>query len=63
MTEPPSGEKEMLEGRLPELQELLRKDRVLSLNREELVEVCLRVHAIYNHARQASYDSLGFGRS
>ncbi len=53
------NEKEMLEVRLPELQDLLRRDRVLSLNRDELAEVCLRVHAISNHARQASYDSLG----
>lgn len=56
---PPSGEKEMLEVRLPELQDLLRKDRVLSLTAPELAEVCLRVHAIYNHARQASYAALG----
>ena len=52
-------EKQMLEVRLPELRDLLRRDRVRSLNREELAGVCLRVHAIYNHARQASYDSLG----
>lgn len=56
---PPSGEKVMLEVRLPELQDLLRKNRVLSLDSNELAEVCLRVHAIYNHARQASYASLG----
>lgn len=56
---PPSGEKEMLEHRLPELQDLLRKDRVLTLSPDDLAEVCIRVHAIYNHARQASYKSLG----
>ncbi len=48
----PSGEKEMLEMRLPELQALLRKDRVRLLTPAELSEVCLRVHAIFNHARQ-----------
>jgi hypothetical protein len=52
-------ERNMLEVRLPELQDLLRKDRLLSLNPDELAEVCLRVHAIYNHARQASYAALG----
>jgi hypothetical protein len=59
LPEPPSGEKEMLEMRLPELQDLLREDRVLKLDRDQLAEVCLRVHAIYNHARQVSYDSIG----
>lgn len=53
------NEKEMLETRLPELQALLRKDRILQLNHVELAEVCLRVHAISNHARQASYKALG----
>jgi hypothetical protein len=56
---PPGSEKEMLEVRLPELQDLLQESRIRSLKREELAEVCLRVHAIYNHARQVSYESLG----
>jgi hypothetical protein len=59
LRESPGEEQQMLEFRLPELQALLHKDRVLSLGPDELAEVCLRVHAIYNHARQASYASLG----
>jgi hypothetical protein len=49
----------MLEERLPVIQKLLKNTRVLSLTPDEFAEVCLRVHAISNHARQASYASLG----
>jgi len=56
---PPSGEKEMLEIRLPRLQQLLREDRVRSLTSNEFSDVCLLVHAIYNHGRQVNFTSLG----
>jgi hypothetical protein len=56
---PPTTEKEMLEEHLPVIQKLITKTRVLSLTSDEFTEVCLRVHAINNHARQASYASLG----
>ena len=56
---PPSREDEMLEVRLPRLQQLLRQDRVLLLTSDQFSEVCLFVHAIYNHGRQTSFRSLG----
>jgi hypothetical protein len=56
---PPTTEREMLEERLPVIQKLLTPSRVLLLTPDEFAEVCLRVHAISNHARQASYASLG----
>lgn len=59
LPEAPSGEKEYLENRLPELQDYLRKDRISTLTKEELAEVCLRIHAVYNHARQAENELLG----
>jgi hypothetical protein len=55
----PSNEDEMLENRLPRLQHLLQKDRLPSLTSDEFADVCLLVHAIYNHGRQVNFSSLG----